>query len=478
MSSLVSEVHAGAAEPRHLRAGEAVPARRGHPRTGTFAALAIPLYRRLWISGGVMFVAVMGQNIARGWLAKDLTGSNAGLGGVMLGFGLPMMVAVPWGGVAADRFPKRTVLMASVVILMLTSSWIGLAVTFDFMRYWMLVVAAGLQAVAFALYMPARMAFITELVDRSMLANAITLSQMGAEGARVVGPALAGLLIASASFGTEAVFFVSTGLSLVGLLTLVGMPPGRAPTGRPPGSPYAELRDGVRYVRAFPVVRLLVLTSLGVVIAGFPYMAFLPALADDVFDVGSDGYGVMSTVNAAGAVATGLLVARRADRDPWRLLTLCGLLFAGSVFLLALAPSFPLALVALFAIGGMSLGFQTSNQALLFSLAKFDFHGRIQGLVMLGFSGFGIAALPLGVVADVVGLRPTLAAMGGFGVLVMLVFMVRGRALRPDGPLVILPELAPDAALAGVPLSPVGAAATPAGSGRRGWSRTAPPPPR
>ena len=380
-----------------------------------------------------MFIAVMGQNIARGWLARDLTGTNAGLGGVMLGFGLPMMLAVPWGGVAADRFPKRTVLMCSVVILAVTSTWIGLAVTFDFMAYWMLVVAAGLQAIAFALYMPSRMAFITELVERDMLSNAIALGQMGAEGARVIGPALAGILIASATFGTQAVFFVSTGLSIIGLVTLIGMPPGYPRSTRPVLSPLTELRDGLRYVRAYPVVRLLVLTSLGVVVTGFPYMAFLPALADDAFEVGSAGYGVMSTVNAAGAVGAGFFVARgAAHRDPWRLMTISGLLFAGGVVALSVAPTYPFALLALAAIGGMSLAFQTSNQALLFSLAQFDFHGRIQGLVMLGFSGFGIAALPLGLVADAVGLRPTLAAMGLSGIVVMLVFMAKARTLRTD----------------------------------------------
>ena len=113
-------------------------------------------------------------------------------------------------------------------------------------------------------------------------------------------------------------------------------------------------------------------------------------------------------------------------------MTISGLLFAGGVVALSMAPSYPFALVALAAIGGMSLAFQTSNQALLFSLAQFDFHGRIQGLVMLGFSGFGIAALPLGLVADAVGLRPTLAAMGLSGIVVMLVFMAKARTLRTD----------------------------------------------
>src|SRR3712207_1584256 len=109
---------------------------------GTFAALRYTAHRRLWFSGLTVFLAVTAQAIARGWLARELTGTNAGLGGVLLGFGVAMLVATPFGGVAADRLPKRTVLVVAQLILALSAAWIGLAEQFDFVEYWMLIGAS------------------------------------------------------------------------------------------------------------------------------------------------------------------------------------------------------------------------------------------------------------------------------------------------------------------------------------------------
>src|SRR5829696_2777464 len=102
-----------------------------------------PGYRRLLFSSAVVIFGVMGQAVARGWLARDLTGSNAGLGGVMLAFGVAMLIATPWGGVAADRFPKRSVLLVAVTLLVASSLVTGLAVVAGVIQYWMLLVASA-----------------------------------------------------------------------------------------------------------------------------------------------------------------------------------------------------------------------------------------------------------------------------------------------------------------------------------------------
>jgi MFS family permease len=387
--------------------------RTGGPTIDAWAALRFPQYRLLWISGFVVFLAVTAQGIARGWLARRLTGTNAGLGGVMLGFGLPMLFATPWGGVAADRISKRAILFTSMLMLTGSAAWIGLAVAFDVIEYWMLIGASAIQAVAFALYGPARMAFIAELVDRPTFTNAVTLGQMSAEGTRVLGPALAGVLIGSATFGTEGVFLLGALLCGGATISAFWLPPGRPPPGRPARSPLGEMADGVRYVRGEKGLALLVLTSLGVVMIGFPYMAFLPTVADEIFDVGSGGYGLMSAVSAMGAVAAGVFTARRsAALDPWRGLAISGTALGVAIIGLGIAPVYAVALAVLPVIGAAGLAFQTTNQSLLLNLSEFEYHGRIQGLIMLGFSGFGIAALPLGVLADRVGLRPTLVGMG------------------------------------------------------------------
>jgi MFS family permease len=390
---------------------------------GMFDALRVGPYLRLWLGSTVVFLGVMAQTIARSWLAFDLTGSNAALGGVLLSFGLAMIIATPFGGVVGDRLPKRAVLQFSILLLAASSAWLGFAVVFDVVAYWMLLVVGAVQAVAFALYNPARMAFITELVPPDSVPEAVTLMLINAEASRVAGPAVAGVAIGGLTYGVEAVFLSCAALFLGGAVIGLGLPAGRRLGDVAPQSPLRELRDGVRYVMQRPPLRLLLWCTLGVIMLGLPYLAFLPAVAADLFDVGSAGYGAMSAMSAVGAVATGLIVGRlRARLGPWLLVTVAGALFGVSIAALAVAPSFPVALVVLLPVGAGMLVFQTMTQSLLMSLSDLEFHGRIQGLVMLSFGGFGIVALPLGLLADTIGLRETLAAMGACVVLTTVAF--------------------------------------------------------
>ena len=397
----------------------------GAASDGAFVSLRSRQYRTLWISGLFVFLSVTAQTIARGWLARRLTGTNAGLGGVLLAFGVPSLLLSPMGGVAADRLPKRTVLVVSQVILTLSALWIGVALVADAIEYWMLLATSAMQAAAFALFGPTRMAFTAELVERGHLANAVSLGQMSAEGMRIVGPSVAGILLAAGTAGEQAVFLGCAALIAFSTIYCLRLPPGAPSKYRSTGSPWEEMREGFAYVRRHGHLLLLVSASLGVVMIGFPYMAFLPSVADQ-FDVGAGGYGLMSAVTSVGAVVAALIAARRARDDLWRRMIGAGIVFGAGVAMLGLAPVFVVALVILPLIGAGSILFQTSNQSLLLMLSDFDYHGRLQGLVMLGFSGFGIAALPLGILADAIGLRPTLVAMGVVSVAIVVLVRLRG----------------------------------------------------
>jgi MFS family permease len=389
-------------------------------RTGAFLVL--------YLNAAVVFLGVMAQSIARSWLAFQLTGSNAALGGVLLAFGVTMLVVTPWGGVAADRLPKRLVLQTAVLLLAVSSAWIGIAVALDFVQYWMLLGASILQAIGFSLFNPARMAFLAELLPQEAIPRGVSLLLVNAEVNRVVGPALAGLVIGTVSFGTAAVFLSSAALATVGLLLTGALPPGRRRGEPSDRSPLGELVDGVLYVHRRPELSALLWCGIGVTMAGLPYLAFLPTVASDLFDLGSAGYGVLSATSAVGAVVTGLLLGRRKSRaHETRLFTLAAGVFGLALAGLAVAPTFAAAVVALFVIGGAMLAFQTTNQSLLLALSDMEFHGRIQGLIMLSFGAFGIAALPLGLLADAVGLRWTLAGMGGLVLVFVGLFAVGGQ---------------------------------------------------
>jgi MFS family permease len=407
-------------------AGEQATA--GDARTSsTFASLAVLSYRRLFLSGLIAFLAVQSQVIARGWLANELTGTNTGLGGVYMAFGVPMLIATPFGGVIADRLSKRLVIGVCQLALAATSAWIGFGVAFDYVEYWMLLVASAVQAVSFAFLGPARMAMTGQLVGRDLLPNAIVLGQMSISTTRVLGPAVAGIAIGIAWIGTAGVYFVSAVLSVVAFTVTMRLPPGH-PANVPSRSAAAEFRDGLAYVRRRRDVALLIVTSFLVVMIGFPYMAFLPRFADSIFDQGAAGYGALSAMSAVGAVCVSLFVARRAGgTQARRIQTISGFAFGGSLVLLAATPNFAAALAVVFLVGGAAAGFQSMNNSLVLALSDFEYHGRIQSLMLLSFSGFGMAALPLGALADAVGLRQTLAGMGVATISCMVAYLLARR---------------------------------------------------
>lgn len=298
-------------------------------------------------------------------------------------------------------------------MLIASSLAVGIAVVSDSIEYWMLLVASMVQAVAFALYLPARIAFIAELVEPEQIGPAVVLSQTVQEAMRVVAPALAGVLIGASWFGVGGVFLLAAGTSSLAVVTLVGLPPGN-PRSVPTRSPIAEMIDAFRYVRSRPGLGLLALTSIGVIVVGFPYLTFLPTLADERYDVGAGGYGVMAGIAGLGAVSAGVLMprVRWTAQSPWRTIAVAGSALGVSLVAVALSASFWLALIALFAVGASGLVFQTTTQSQMLALCDIDYHGRMQSMVVLGFSGFGLAALPLGLLADAVTLEVTLAAMG------------------------------------------------------------------
>jgi MFS family permease len=397
-------------------------------RMSRFGALRSPRFRVLFASSTLMFFAIQAQQIARGWLAIELTGDNAGLGGVFMAFGIPMLVVSPIGGVLADRFPKRTVLTACQSMIMLAAVIIAVTETLDVLEYWMLLAASVVHGTGMSVMGPARMAFTGEVVDRATLPNAVVLQQMGMNGTRVIGPAVAGVLIGIPAIGAGGVFILTSVIIGVAIWATLLLPdvPVRGTAGQ--SSPSAELVDGLRYVRTRPQVMLLVAAFSVVIIVGFPYLVFLPFIADDIFDVGSSGFGVMSAVSAAAAVVATFWLAGRVNRGSlWQLQAGCGLAFAVGLILLGIAPSYTVALVVLFFVGGATSGFQATNSSLVLTETDLEYHGRMQSLLMTAFAVSSIVSLPLGILADAVGLRETLIGMGVVCVGAMLVYVVARR---------------------------------------------------
>lgn len=402
--------------------------------TTTFAALSSPMYRILWIGSVVSFLAMQVQVIARGWLAFDITGSNSGLGGVFLGFGIPMLVLAPLGGVAADRFPKRRVLQISQAALTLNTTFIAVAIVFDFITYTHLVGSSVVQGAGFAFLGPVRMSFTGELVGHRLLPNAVVLQQMSMNATRVLGPSVAGTLIGISWFGVGGVYSMVAVLMFVSFAVTFWLPRGLPDPHKEHRSPGRELLDGLVYVRERRQLLLLLLMSFLIVMIAFPYQAFLPSLAEDVYGVGPSGYGILSAFSAVGALGASLFIASRAGGPKaWRLQAGAGVLFALGVLALGLTRTFPVGVLVIMVTGAGASAFQSLNNSLVLTNSDVEYHGRMQALMSLGFSGFGMAALPLGVAADAITLPSTLVLMGGVSLAVMVATLIARKRLNAGG---------------------------------------------
>lgn len=404
----------------------------GEAPTSRFAALRNPAYRRLWWGGIFIFLASQTQQVARGWLAYELTESNKALGGVIFGFGVSLLIATPFSGVVADRFPKRRIMILAQGVMGVAALGIALAVATDIIEYWMLVAASVVQGSGMALLGPSRLAMTADLVERDALTNAIFLSNASVQATRVFGPVVAGVLIAVEPIGIGGVYFLGAALSLLSVISAAGLPPGD-PRGSSGRTPFGDMADGIHYVRRRPELTRLLTIGVLVVMFGFPHVTFLPGMIQDIYELDAWALGVLTGSAAIGAVSSSLFLANVAPKRLTSLQFQAGLAFAITLAIFAAIPDYWGGVVVMIAVGAASSAYQAMNNSQALVIADVEYHGRVQSLLMLAFSGFGLMALPMGLLADEYGIRETMVLMG---VLVMAAVILgetwRRRQALPD----------------------------------------------
>lgn len=268
----------------------------------------------------------------------------------------------------------------------------------------------------------------SDLVGRENLGNAISLQSLAFNGTRVFAPSVAGALVGWSVFGLGGAYIVAAGMQVVGLVLTSILPnPPAALTGK--ARPFRDVADGVRYVADTPAIRNVVLTAFAVLMFGFSYLTFIPALVEGEFGLGDQEVGFLTSAASVGALLAALWVAGVADSPKIPLImSIAGVSFGLMIIALGTAPQF-LAAVGFAVLGGAGTTiFQTLSNTLALTASTSEFQGRVQSIMQLGFAGFGMASLPLGVLAQQIGLRPTLAIMGAITATATLIFSVRGRA--------------------------------------------------
>jgi MFS family permease len=395
-------------------AEEAAPPRRrlGLPRT--FAALQHRDYRLLWFGTLGSFTAMQMSMVARGYLAFALTGSATMLGVVMFARALPQFFFTLFGGVLADRLPKRNLLLVTQTLTGLTVLATAILVYTGLITIWQLVILGFIEGSIFSFNMPARQALIPELVGQKGLMNAVALNNAGMNFTQVFGPALAGFLISAPAIGLRYTFFVMAACYLVPVLTLTQLRPAPVPAGRRKAPMTEELRGGLRYIRSHETLGMLLIIGLVPVLIGFSYQSLLPVFASDrVLNVGASGLGIMSACVGVGALFGSLIIASYNDfRRRGLVQLIVGAGWGVTLTFFGLASSFHVALIALLLVGLTASAYRSLNSTLITAVTDQKFYGRVMSVQMLGFSLSMLTPLPVGVIVDRIGAQTTIAING------------------------------------------------------------------
>jgi MFS family permease len=380
----------------------------------TFASLSIPQFRALWISMLFSFGAMHMSFTAQGYLTYQITDSAAALGLVGLGWGLPQLVFSLIGGVAADRINKRVVVVVSQCVMFVTVLITAVLIQAGVIELWMLFLMSLVTGTVFAFYIPSRQAWIPEMVGQDKLMNAVALNSSAFTAMSIIGPGIAGVLIAIPLIDVQGTYLLMAALYAITVFMLLRIPASTTPavTSETP-HPLRAMRDGLGYVRRHPVLPVLLLMGFVPIVLGMPYRQLFPVFAEDVYGVGPVGLGLMGVAAGIGALAGALGVASLRNGSKRSMIQLVGGLgFGVSLIIFALAPSLPIALVVLVVVGVTSNGYWALNSTMVLGNSAPEYYGRVQSIYMLSWSVQGFAALPEAALADVVGVQPLMAGIG------------------------------------------------------------------
>jgi MFS family permease len=403
----------------------------------TFRALSNRNYR-IYAAGAIVSnVGTWMQRVAQDWLVLQLTHSGTALG-ITTGLQfLPALLLSPIAGVVADRFPKRTVLRFTQLFMAVTSATLAVLAVTGEVRSWHVYVLAFVFGVGTAFDAPARQSFVVEIVGQDDLANAVGLNSASFNSARILGPAVAGGLIAALGSGVEATGWVIglNAVSYLAVFTSLALLDGSrlrpAPVmAKGPGA----VREGVRYVRSRPDLVLILTCVFFVGTFGMNFQMTSALMATEVFHVGPGRYGLLATIMATGSLAGALVAARRA-RPRAALVVGAGLCFGVVEITAGLMPTYTTFAVVLPVLGLAALTMITSANATIQLTSSPVMRGRVAALYLMIFMGGTPVGSPvIGWVGETFGARWML--IGGGLVSLLGILVATGLYLRrhdPDG---------------------------------------------
>lgn len=362
-----------------------------------FLALRHRNYRLFWFGQMISLIGTWMQTTGQAWLVLELTHSPWQLGLVGALQFLPVLLFSVFGGVFADRWPKRRVLLSTQSAAMLQAFLLWLLIVTGTIQIWQIYILALMLGLTNSLDMPTRQAFVVEMVGREDLPNAVALNSSLFNLARIVGPGLGGIIIAVSGvtmlFLLNALSFIAVlvGLAMIDVGQLRAQPGRHTGPGVRPKT-LQSLREGLAYVWRTPSVRLVILVVGLISLFGINFNVVLPLFATDVLHSGAVGFGFLSSAFGCGALASALWLAWGNNRPNIRRLLTGALVFCCLLAIFAVSPLYSLSLALIASVGFSQVAFTALANTTLQTVAPDHLRGRVMSVYMLFFAG----SVPLG----------------------------------------------------------------------------------
>jgi MFS family permease len=397
------------------------------PRVG-MGALRHRNYRLYFVGQVISTVGTWMQSVAMPWLALTLTHDAFHVGLVIATQFAPMLVAGQFGGLLADRFPKRRILVCSQLAFIVPALVMYYLTSQHLAQYWMVLLAALVVGSINVIDVPSRQAFVIEMVGREDMLNAIALNSTIFNGAAVIGPSVAGLIIAL--FGVPLCFLIN-GVSFIGsvgaLLLMTNLPTFAHAAQQ--GSVLVRIREGLDYARRDPVVGTLLLNVAVFSLFAMNRFTLLPIFADQVLHTGATGFGFLTASQGVGALVGALSLAVLQRRlASGNVQFLIGLAWSVFLVLFSLSRSFPLSIVLLMLAGFCQISFVATTNTRIQAATPDHLRGRVMALYAQALMGVGpVGSFQAGTLAHFFGAPVAMA----FGAVVSALFVGASRLARP-----------------------------------------------
>ena len=395
---------------------------------GTFRSLKYRDFRLLWMSTLFTSAGQWFQQITVGWIVWDLTGNEFLLGSINGFRALPLLLLAPVGGVAADRVNRKWLLQSTAVLAFFSSAAMTAIILANVLEVWHLFAFMLLTGVVWAFNNPVRQSIVPNLVPKHDLMNALALQSAGFNITRILGPALAGIILAhigrAENFGLQTLAYVGVFMMVVPMVVPSAT---RAAT----ASIRENLGEGMRYVLANRTLRTQLTLAFVPTILAFPYMALMPVFATDVYGRGPEAFGVMGSAVGAGAVVGTLTLATLSNVERRGMVMLSAILLLGiTLVAFSQTKSYELALVFLAVTGAAQMVYLTTNQTILQLIVPDELRGRVMGIYMLSQGMMPLGGLIGGGLAHFTSAPTAVLILGSLVCVMSIAYMVRAKELR------------------------------------------------